>query len=57
LADGIAGQGAENNENLLDLLTAVMPFCHVPAAEGIPLFLRNSPCSRKARPSPRSRRQ
>jgi DNA helicase-2/ATP-dependent DNA helicase PcrA len=38
LPDSAAGQGAANDENLLDLLTAVMPFCHVPAAEGIPLF-------------------
>ena len=37
--DSAAGQSAANDENLLDLLTAVMPFCHVPAAEGIPLFL------------------
>ncbi len=27
-------------ENLLDLLTAVMPFCQTPAADGIPRFLR-----------------
>ena len=38
LPDSAAGQGAANDENLLDLLTAVMPFCHVPAEEGIPLF-------------------
>jgi DNA helicase-2/ATP-dependent DNA helicase PcrA len=37
--DSAVEQSAPNDENLLDLLTAVMPFCHVPAAEGIPLFL------------------
>ena len=37
--DSAAEQSAPNDENLLDLLTAVMPFCHVTAAEGIPLFL------------------
>ena len=37
--DNAAGQGAPNDEKILDLLTAVMPFSHVTAAEGIPLFL------------------
>jgi DNA helicase II / ATP-dependent DNA helicase PcrA len=31
---------ARAEENLLELVTASMPFCDVPAAEGIPLFLR-----------------
>ena len=39
LPDSAVEQGAPNDENLLDLLTAVMPFCHMTAAEGIPLFL------------------
>jgi DNA helicase-2/ATP-dependent DNA helicase PcrA len=37
--DSVVEQSAPNDENVLDLITAVMPFCHVPAAEGIPLFL------------------
>lgn len=33
------GAGVQNDDNLFDLLTAVMPFCHTAAADGIPLFL------------------
>lgn len=33
-------EGAGNNDLLLELLTAAMPFSHVPAAQGIPLFLK-----------------
>lgn len=33
------GPEVQNDDNLFDVLTAVMPFCHTAAAEGIPLFL------------------
>jgi len=38
-ADNEESSVSQTDENLLDLITAAMPFSAVPAAEGIPLFL------------------
>jgi DNA helicase-2/ATP-dependent DNA helicase PcrA len=40
------------NDNILDLMTASIPFSHVPASEGIPLFLNKITLSREGETVP-----
>jgi DNA helicase-2/ATP-dependent DNA helicase PcrA len=38
--ENLYSKDADKNDHLLELTTSAMPFCHVPAVEGIALFLR-----------------